>query len=155
MKNIGWIPYTTIIWNKKHTSARTSWGSFRSPSSPSFPTPFEYILVFSKDSIKLHTKGITDITKEEFINWSLAIWELRGENSKQIGHPAPFPIDIPYRCIKLFSWVDNIIYDPFSGSGTTCLAASILKRKYIGSEISSKYCMISDKRINEFKNLLF
>jgi site-specific DNA-methyltransferase (adenine-specific) len=147
MLDLGFIPMTTIIWNKNNCSSRTSWGSWMSPSSPSFPTPFEYIFIFAKESIKLQCKGETDLTKEEFINWSLAMWTMKSELKKNVNHPAPFPIELPYRCIKMLSWKDAIVYDPFMGSGTTAVAAKMLGRKYIGSEISKNYCEIAENRL--------
>lgn len=148
MIDIGWLPFTTIIWEKNNVSSRTCWGSFKSPSSPSFPTPFEYILVFSKKDTKLKTKGYTDLTSEEFINWSLAKWNISGEKSNKLGHPAPFPVELPLRCIKMFSWIDAVVYDPFMGSGTTAIACVKTNRKYIGSEISKPYYDISIERLN-------
>ena len=147
MKGISWIPMTTIIWDKGNVSSRTAWGSFMSPSSPSFPTPFEYILVFAKNDKKLQNTGETDLTKEEFIEWSLAKWSFPGENLKKIGHPAAYPIELPKRCIKMFSWIGATVYDPFSGSGTTAFACKALNRHYIGSEISEQYCLLAKNRL--------
>lgn len=148
MKELKYIPYTHIIWNKSQVGNRTSWGSFKSPSSPSFPTPFEHILVFCKESRKLKSKGETDLTKEEFIKWSLALWEFPPETKqKAIGHPAMFPLELPTRCIKMFSYIDAVVLDPFCGAGTTCVAAKQLDRKYIGIDISEKYCTISRQRL--------
>ena len=70
MNDLGYLNMTQIIWDKAQTSNRTAWGSFCSPSCPSFPTTFEYILVFAKDSLKLVEKGESDLTKEEFVEWS-------------------------------------------------------------------------------------
>lgn len=148
MTQIGWIPMTTIIWNKHQIGNRTSWGSFASPSCPSFPTPFEYLCVFCKDTKKLQWKGETDITKEEFISWSLAEWEFKPETQmKSIGHPSMFPIELPTRCLKLFSWVGSIVYDPFMGAGTTAVACRLNKRYFIGSEISPLYVEIANQRL--------
>ena len=147
MKEIGWLPFTTILWNKSQVGNRTSWGSFNSPSCPSFPTPFEYILVFSKEQFKLSWKGESDLKKQEFIDWSLALWSFPGENSKKVKHPAPFPKELPKRCIKMLSWKDSIIYDPFSGSGTTLVVSKELGRYYIGSEISEEYYNNSLERL--------
>jgi site-specific DNA-methyltransferase (adenine-specific) len=149
MKDIGWIPMTTIIWDKNNVSSRTAWGSWLSPSCPSFPTPFEYVLIFAKNTNKLQTKGETDLTKEEFINWSLAKWSFTGENLKKLGHPAAFPIELPKRCIKMLSWIDAVVYDPFMGSGTTALACKMFNRNFIGSEISKEYMELSERRIQE------
>ena len=145
-----YLVYTIIIWNKSQIGNRTSWGSFKSPSSPSFPTPFEYILVFSKNTHKLQYKGETDLTKQEFIDWSLAHWTMAHQNNqKKIGHNAMFPIELPKRCMKLFSWMDSIVYDPFMGSGTTALVCIQNNRNYIGSEISENYCNIAKERIGK------
>lgn len=156
MTQIGWIPMVTIIWDKNNVSSRTAWGSFQSPSCPSFPTPFEYILGFAKEERKLQWKGETDLTKEEFVSWSLAKWSFTGENLKRVGHPAAFPLELPIRCIKLFSWKDSIVYDPFMGSGTTAIACLRTSRNYIGSEISEEYVQLSEKRIEkDINNRLF
>jgi DNA modification methylase len=148
MCEIGYIPMSVIIWNKNTVSGRTAWGSFNSPSCPSFPRPFEYILVFAKDNKKLQWKGETDLTKEEFIDWSLAIWKFAPETrQKKIGHPAMFPEELPKRLIKMFSWKGALVVDPFMGSGTTAIACMNTNRNYIGFEISKEYCDIAEKRI--------
>ena len=153
LNDLNYIFMTNIIWNKKQISNRTSWGSFNSPSSPSFPTPFEYIMVFTKETKKLQEKGITDLIKEEFIDWSLALWNFPPEtNMQKIGHPASFPIDLPMRLIKLFSWQKATILDPFSGSGTTGQVCIETDRNYIGIELSKKYYDISEKRLKNIKN---
>ena len=155
MIKIGYIPLTTIIWDKNQIGSRTAWGSFQSPSCPSFPTQFEYILVFCKESKKLLTKGETDLTKQEFINWSMALWKFAPEtNQKNIGHNAMFPIELPKRLLKMFSWVNSIVYDPFMGAGTTAIACKILNRNYIGSEISPQYCKIAEERIKNTQTSL-
>ena len=148
MKNIGWLSFCCIIWNKNTTCNRAAWGSYLSPSCPSFPTPFEYILGFSKDNLKLSYKGESDLLKEEFISWTLPIWSFSGNSDRGIKHPAPFPIELPTRCIKLFSWKNAIVYDPFMGSGTTAIACKNNNRNFIGSEISKEYYLSSLDRIN-------
>lgn len=148
-KDIGFLPMAHIIWNKKHTSARTAWGSWMSPSCPSFPTPFEHILVFAKNSRALKRKGETDLTKEEFVEFATSLWEFAPEkNAKIIGHPAPFPIELPYRLIKMLSYVGDVVLDPFMGSGTTGVACKNLNRKFIGIELDKKYFEIAKERIN-------
>lgn len=148
--NLKYIPITHIIWDKSQIGSRTAWGSFNSPSCPSFPTPFEHILVFAKDDKKLQSKGETDLEKQEFIDWSIPLWKFKPETKqKQYGHPAMFPEELPRRCIKLFSWVGANVIDIFSGLGTTCKVAKDLHRNYIGFEISKEYCDLSKKRLSE------
>jgi site-specific DNA-methyltransferase (adenine-specific) len=138
---------TTIIWNKENSTARMSWGSFKSPSSPSFPTPFEYILIFAKDTYALQTKGHTDLTNEEFIEWSSALWTFPPETriSKKT-HPAPFPEELPRRCIKMLSWKGAVVLDPFLGTGTTARVCKKLERNFIGIELNPRYCDLARKR---------
>jgi len=153
MKEIGYISYTHIIWDKSQIGNRTSWGSFQSPSCPSFPTQFEHILVFCKENKKLSWKGETDLEKQEFIDWSLALWKFAPESKqKEIGHNAMFPEALPLRCMKMFSWINSLVYDPFGGAGTTGVVAIKNNRNYILSEISKDYCDIAEGRIKEVYN---
>jgi len=146
---IGWKVYTQIVWNKNQCSPRTAWGSFNSPSSPSFPTPFEFILVFSKGGYKLKHKGVSDLNKEEFIKFSLARWDMSTAKKSITKHPASFPEELPYRCIKMFSYIGDVIYDPFAGIGTTLTVGNMLNRKTIGSEISEVYCDIYNEKLKQ------
>jgi DNA modification methylase len=152
--SLRYLPYTTIVWHKHNTSVRTSWGSFNSPSNPSFPTAMEYILIFAKESYKLQDIGETDLTREEFVEWSLIPWEFPRsaykESSRLINsgiHPAPFPLELPRRLIKMLTWVGATVLDPFIGSGTTAEECKRLGRNYIGFDISEKYVDYAKKRI--------
>ena len=148
MNDIGYLNVTQIIWDKSQVGNRTSWGSFCSPSCPSFPTPFEYILVFAKETLKLQEKGETDLTKEEFIDWSLALWRFPPETQmKKMGHPAMFPKELPKRLIKMFSWKGAKVLDPFMGLGTTGLVCKELGRDFIGIELDSEYYGKAKERI--------
>lgn len=148
MTLIGYIPMTHIIWNKNQIGNRTAWGSFNSPSSPSFPTPFEHILVFCKDNKKLQYSGKTDLTKKEFIDWSLALWNFTPEiKQKKMGHPAMFPEELPKRLMKMLSWENSFILDPFSGLGTVGKVAKDNNRNFILFELSEEYCKKACERI--------
>jgi len=149
-----YLPMATIVWYKRNTSNRTAWGTFMSPSEPSLPTPFEYILVYAKESYKLQWEGETDIKKEEFIEWSLSHWTLSRQAYKKSNyiinnkiHPAPFPEEIPERLMKLFSWKGSIICDPFMGIGTTAITAKKFNRHFVGCDKSKKYCDLAMKRL--------
>lgn len=138
----------TVIWNKNQIGARTAWGSWMSPSCPSYPTPFEYILIFSNGSRSLQHKGETDLTKEEFITYANALWTFSPEHKmKDIGHPAVFPVELPKRLIKMNTYIGDTVLDPFMGSGSTGVACKMLNRNFIGIEIDKKYFGIAKERI--------
>lgn len=155
-QKVGWKYHSTIIWNEGNISRRTAWGSWMSAAAPYVIAPVELIVVFYKGEWK-KTKGskISDISKNEFMEWTNGLWTFNGESKKRIGHPAPFPIELPYRCIKLFSFVDDIIFDPFAGSGTTLIAANNTNRYSAGIEIDLKYCELAKQRIINETAMLF
>ncbi|MCS7367744.1 MAG: site-specific DNA-methyltransferase [archaeon YNP-WB-062] len=146
-KRVGFEYFSTIIWNESNISRRTAWGSFASASAPYVIAPVEVIVLLYKHSWKKFEGGDSDITPEEFKEWTLGLWTFQGENPKRVGHPAPFPLELPKRCIKLFSYVGDVVLDPFVGSGTTLVAAYLLRRKAIGIDISRKYCEIARERL--------
>ena len=111
--------------------------------------PVEVIVVLYKGEWKKNYKGKSDVTGEEFKDWVLGIWNFNGENGKRIGHEAPFPRELPRRCIKLFSYVNDVVLDPFSGSGTTLIEAINNNRIAKGIEIEEKYCKSSVERIKK------
>ena len=154
-KKVGWNYFTTIIWNEGNISRRTAWGSWLSPSAPYVIAPVEMIVVFYKDVWKKEIQGTSDISKSDFMNWTNGLWTFNGESKKRIGHPAPFPLELPKRCIQLFSYVQNTILDPFLGSGTTLVACQNLDRKGIGTDIDEVYCELARKRILNETNTLF
>ena len=147
-QKIGWKYKSTIVWNEGNISRRTAWGSWKSASAPVVIAPVELIVLLYKEEWK-KTNGtkISDITADEFKEWTNGVWVFNGESKKRIGHPAPFPKDLPYRCIKMFSYVNDCVFDPFSGSGTTLLVASNLDRKCVGVEIDPTYCELTKNRI--------
>ncbi|MCD6594392.1 site-specific DNA-methyltransferase [bacterium] len=150
VKNIGFKYHSTIIWNEGNISRRTAWGSWMSASAPYVIAPVELVLVLYKKSWKkISGSRISDITRDEFMEWTNGVWTFNGESKKRIGHPAPFPIELPKRCIKLFSYVDDTILDPFMGSGTTLIAAYMNNRKSIGIDIDEKYCKLALRRLTE------
>ena len=147
-KEVGFHYHSTIIWNEGNISRRTAWGSWKSASAPYVIAPVELIVVLYKNQWK-KTSGsrVSDIERQEFMDWTNGLWVFNGESKKRIGHPAPFPIELPRRCVKLFSYVDDVVLDPFSGSGSTLIAAVSNNRKGIGLDVDSKYCELARKRI--------
>lgn len=151
---VGWQYHATIIWNEGNISKRTAWGSWMSASAPHVISPSEVVIVFYKDRLKRDYRGIDDITRDEFMDWTLGTWQFNGESAKRIGHEAPFPRELPKRCIKLFSFVGDTVLDPFSGSGTTMIEAVSNKRQAVGVELEPRYIDLSIKRLRQECNLL-
>ena len=147
-KEIGFKYHSTIVWNEGNISRRTAWGSWLSASAPYVIAPVELIVILYKKTWK-KTSGSreSDITKEEFMKWTNGLWTFSGESKKKIGHPAPFPIELPRRCIKLFSFLGDTVLDPFMGSGSTLIAAYLNRRKGIGVEIDKNYCELAKQRL--------
>jgi len=127
---------------------RTAWGSWKSPSNPRISPPFEMIINFHKISPKILEKGETDLTKEEFVQWTNGLWVIGPESAKRRNHPAPFPEELVIRCIKMHSYIGSVVLDPFNGSGTTTKIAKQLNRDYIGFDITKEYCNLAEDRIN-------
>lgn len=154
-KQIGFQYHSTIIWNEGNISRRTAWGSWMSASAPYVIAPVELIVVLYKKNWK-KTSGskVSDVGRQEFMDWTNGMWTFNGESKKKIGHPAPFPIELPRRCVKLFSYVDDVVLDPFCGSGTTLIAAVSNHRKGIGIDVDKKYCNLAQKRILENTNVV-
>lgn len=147
-KEIGFIPITTIIWNKNNTSNRCAWGSYLSAKAPSFPRGFEYILIFGKTKAR-EQSGISTITKEEWKEYTNGLWTFAPENKQRAyGHPAMFPVELPKRLIKMLSYEGDLVLDPFMGIGTTGVACVELKRRFIGIELSEDYYNSAKERLN-------
>lgn len=153
-KKIGFKYHSAIVWNEQNISRRTAWGSWLSASAPYVIAPVEMIVILYKHSWK-KTSGsqISDITKSEFVEWTNGVWTFPGESKKKVKHPAPFPIELPKRCIKLFSFIDDVILDPFLGSGSTLIACLKTNRRGIGVEIDKNYCQLAYNRLINEGNL--
>jgi site-specific DNA-methyltransferase (adenine-specific) len=147
-KQVGWKYHATIIWNEQNISRRTAWGSWLSASAPFVIAPVEVVVVLYRENWhKVSGSLKSDITRNEFLSWTNGVWNFSGESRNKIGHPAPFPIELPRRCMKLFSFIGDTVLDPFLGSGTTLLACAETNRAGIGVEINKNYCEIAKKRL--------
>lgn len=152
MLEIGYYMRGEIIWNKASSAgSSTAWGSWLSATNPVLRDVHEYILVFSKDTFsrKRNNKENT-ISKEDFLAWTKSIWTFPSVSAKRIGHPAPFPEELPHRLIQLYSFKGDVVLDPFCGSGTTCLSALKTGRHYIGYDIEKKYIDLANERISAY-----
>ena len=154
MLDLGFLMRGEIIWDKSASAGGScAWGSWMSASNPVLRDYHEYILVFSKGSYsknKAQEKRDT-IAKDDFIQWTKSIWTFPAVNAKKIGHPAPFPIELPHRLINLYSYEGDVVLDPFCGSGTTCIAALQNNRNYVAYEINQDYVDLAQKRLNNHK----
>lgn len=150
MLELGFLMRGEIIWNKAASSGvSTAWGSWQSASNPTLRDVHEYVLVFSKGSFSRssHDKENT-ITRDEFLTFTKSTWDFPAESASRVGHPAPFPIELPYRCIQLYTFKGEVVLDPFCGAGSTCIAAIKSGRQFVGYDINEEYLKIANRRIN-------
>ena len=152
MLEIGFNMRGEIIWNKAASaSPSTAWGSWLSAANPILRDIHEYILIFSKGDYKRERgEKINTINKEQFMDWTKSIWTMNAESARRIGHPAPFPEELPNRLIQLYSFKGDIILDPFMGSGTTALSAIKSERNFVGYDISQEYIALAENRTSPF-----
>jgi DNA modification methylase len=146
---VGFLPAGEIIWQKADgANGNCAWGSWCSAKAPRLRDIHEYLLVFAKESYTRVDKGDSDISSDEFMAATLSIWRIQPESAKRVRHPAPFPVALAKRAIQLFSYVGDVVLDPFCGSGTTCVAAVMTNRHYVGLDINPDYCALAEQRIS-------
>ena len=139
-----------ILWEKNNYNCKyTAWGSWKSPSSPYLKYTWEFLEIFCKGNLKKSgNRENIDINAEEFKSWVNAKWSIAPERDmKKYGHPAMFPEKLVLRALKLFSYMGDIVLDPFNGVGTTTLTAHKIGRNYIGIDCSAPYCETAEQRI--------
>jgi site-specific DNA-methyltransferase (adenine-specific) len=152
MLDLGFLMRGEIIWNKASSgSPSTAWGSWLSAKNPILRDIHEYILVFSKGMFSRgNISKKSTISKEEFLEFTKSVWTFPAEPATKVGHPAPFPVELPYRLIQLYTFAGEIILDPFIGSGQAAIAAIKTRRHYIGYDINEEYVNLAKRRIREF-----
>jgi site-specific DNA-methyltransferase (adenine-specific) len=153
MLDLGFLMRGEIIWNKASSgSPSTAWGSWLSAKNPTLRDIHEYILVFSKGmfSRKYLPNRRSTISKEEFLEFTKSVWTFAAEQARKVGHPAPFPVELPYRLIQLYTFEGEIVLDPFIGSGQAPIAAIKTRRHYVGYDINEEYVKLAERRIKEF-----
>ena len=153
MLDLGFLMRGEIIWNKASSSSpSTAWGSWLSAANPTLRDIHEYILVFSKGSFnrKVLPGKISTITKADFLELTKSVWTFPAESARKVGHPAPFPVELPYRLTQLYTFEEEVILDPFMGSGQTAIAAIRANRHFLGYDISKEYVELAEGRIKEY-----
>lgn len=153
MLDLGFLMRGEIIWNKASSaSSSTAWGSWLSATNPTLRDIHEYILVFSKDSFRREEikKRKNTISREDFLEFTKSVWTFSAESARKIGHPAPFPIELPYRLIQLYTFEKEVVLDPFVGSGQAAIAAIKTNRHYVGYDVNKEYVRLAESRIKEF-----
>jgi DNA modification methylase len=149
MSSMGFQMRGEIIWNKGSSAgASTAWGSWQSASNPTLRDTHEYILVFSKGSFSRNAEGKkSTISKEQFLQYTKSVWEFQAESARKVGHPAPFPPELPHRCIQLYTFAGDVVLDPFCGVGSTCVAAAVSGRRFVGYDTNEEYVKIAQGRV--------
>jgi len=153
MLEIGFLMRGEIIWNKASSaSPSTAWGTWLSAANPVLRDVHEYILVFSKEAFnrKNLPHKVSTIKREEFLEFTKSVWAFRAESARKVGHPAPFPIQLPYRLIQLYTFEGEVVLDPFVGSGTACIAALKTNRHFIGYDNEKEYVDLAERRIKAY-----
>lgn len=143
------------IWNKASSgSPSTAWGSWLSAKNPTLRDIHEYILVFSKGMFSRKNLGRkSTISRDEFLEFTKSVWTFPAEPATKVGHPAPFPVELPYRLIQLYTFEEEIVLDPFVGSGQTGIAAVKTRRHYVGYDVNEEYVKLAKRRIREFSSV--
>ena len=152
MTKLGFLMRGEVIWAKDSSSSpSTAWGSWLSATNPTLRDTHEYILVFSKSAFARDGEGRrSTITRDEFLEFTKSVWRFDAERARGVGHPAPFPVELPYRCIQLYTFEGDVVLDPFIGSGQTAIAAIKARRRFVGYEVDPEYVRLSERRIAHF-----
>ena len=158
--DLGLLLRGEIVWQKAEgASGSCAWGSYRSASNPVIRDLTERVIVASKgrfdraQSIKeRRASGLpheSTIATDDFLSLTLDTWSIPPESARRIGHPAPFPVELPAKLIRLYTFKDDLILDPFMGSGSTLVAASQLQRRFVGYDLDPDYVAIARRRVEQ------
>jgi site-specific DNA-methyltransferase (adenine-specific) len=154
-----------IIWEKaKGATGSTAWGSFQRAGNPVLRDLTERVIVASKGRLdralpvrqreQQGKPSVSTMYRDEFLDYTTDIWEFGAESATRVGHPAPFPVELPNRLIQLYTYEDDLVLDPFMGSGTTAVAAMRNGRDYVGYELDRAYIATAEERIAQERDRL-
>ena len=158
--DLGMLLRGEVIWQKaKGAGGSCAWGSFRSPQNPVLRDVTERVIIASKARFDRavsrpmrEQRGLphaSTIETDEFLEATIDVWEMPSASATRVGHPAPFPVDLPRRLIELYTYEDDLVIDPFMGSGTTAVAAVETGRHYVGFDTEQTYIDLANQRIAE------
>lgn len=149
MLDIGYMMRGEIIWDKGASAGNSAaWGTWLSAENVVLRDVHEYIMVFCKDRF-VRSKGESTIGRAEFLDCTKSVWRMPTASAQRTGHPTPFPTQLPTRLINMYSFKDDVILDPFIGSGTTAIAAKQLGRNYVGYDISAEYVDMANEQLRQ------
>jgi site-specific DNA-methyltransferase (adenine-specific) len=150
LTDIGFLLRGEIIWQKARAAGGScAWGSWQSAKNPTLRDVHEYIVVGSKESFRRERAGSDTISRDEFLAATMSLWELAPESARRVGHPAPFPVELPRRLIELYTFEGDLVLDPFMGVATTAVAAAETGRDYVGYEINPEYIDLAESRLSD------
>lgn len=158
--DLGMMLRGEVIWQKaKGAGGSCAWGSYRSPQNPVLRDVTERVILASKGRFDRAIKraereeqGLpheASIETDEFLEATIDVWEMPSESATKVGHPAPFPVALPRRLIELYTYKEDLVLDPFLGSGTTALAAAGTGRHYVGFDTEAEYIELAEQRLGE------
>lgn len=156
--DLGLLLRGELIWQKAEgATGSCAWGSFRSPSNPVLRDVSERVIVASKGRFdrartarQREAEGLphrSTVHTDDFLALTLDVWSMPAESARRVGHPAPFPVELPEQLIRLYTYADDLVLDPFMGSGSTLVAASRLGRRYVGYDLDPAYVDLARSRV--------
>ena len=139
-----------IVWQKAQGAGGScAWGSWRSAKNPTLRDVHEYVVVASKEGFARVRAGTSTIGRDEFLDATVSVWSIPAESARRVGHPAPFPVDLPRRLIELYTFENDLVLDPFVGAGATALAARQTGRHFVGYDLDPSYLELAERRNHE------
>jgi site-specific DNA-methyltransferase (adenine-specific) len=158
--DLGLLLRGEVIWQKgEGASGSCAWGSYRSAANPVLRDVTERVIVASKgrfdrarDAKRRAAEGLpheSTVSTDDFLALTLDVWSIPAESARRVGHPAPFPVELPEQLIRLYTYAGDLVLDPFMGSGSALVAAARLGRRYVGYDLDERYVEIARRRVAE------
>jgi site-specific DNA-methyltransferase (adenine-specific) len=150
LRDLGFLLRGEIIWQKAQGAGGScAWGSWQSAKNPTLRDLHEYVLVASKGTYRRMRIGEDSIERDEFLAATLSVWNIPPASARRVGHPAPFPVDLPRRLIELYTFREDLVLDPFIGAGSTAVAAVQTGRHFVGYDTVREYLDLAAERVAE------